>query len=43
MLYIKADSFLALTNIKANLLKLENKAGNVTNIKVDWDLSGEQG
>jgi len=40
---IKADSFLALANIKADLLKLENKAENVTNIKADWDLSGEQG
>jgi hypothetical protein len=41
---IKADSFLALTNIKANLLKLENKAENVTNIiNANWDLSGEQG
>ena len=38
---IKAGSFLALTNIKADLLKVENKAKNVTNIKAD--LSGEQG
>ena len=30
-------------DIKADLLKLENKAENVTNIKADWGLSGEQG
>jgi hypothetical protein len=34
---IKADSFSALTNIKADLLKVENKAENVTNIKADWN------
>ena len=32
---IKADSFLALTNIKTNMLKLNNIAKNMTNIKAE--------
>ena len=35
MKYIKADSFSAVTNIKADMLKLNNIAKNMTNIKAE--------
>jgi hypothetical protein len=35
---IKANSFLALTNINADMFEVENKAENVTNIKADWEV-----
>ena len=37
---IKADSFLALTNIKADMLKSNNNAENMTDIKAELKFSG---
>jgi hypothetical protein len=40
---LKPTHFWSIKDNKADLLKLENKAENVTNIKADWDLSGVSG